>query len=77
MSYSPRIVGNKPVPSPSRSELWKKQLGFDGVYQKSTDKMKQIIRALWTMKYLTFYYFFKFIFTIQFLFCCMYIENSM
>ncbi|XP_022342625.2 uncharacterized protein LOC111136219 isoform X1 [Crassostrea virginica] len=29
MSYSPRIVGNKPVPSPSRSELWKKQLGFD------------------------------------------------
>lgn len=29
MSYSPRIVGNKPVPSPSRSELWKKQLGFE------------------------------------------------
>ncbi|XP_071177093.1 kinesin-like protein KIFC3 isoform X1 [Mytilus edulis] len=29
MTYSPRIVGNKPVPSPSRAEIWKQQLGFD------------------------------------------------
>ncbi|XP_071092118.1 kinesin-like protein KIFC3 [Haliotis cracherodii] len=29
MTYSPRLVGNKPVPSPSRQELWRRQLGFD------------------------------------------------
>ena len=29
MTYSPRIIGNKPVPSPSRAEIWKQQLGFD------------------------------------------------
>jgi hypothetical protein len=32
MTYSPRIIGNKPVPSPSRAEIWKQQLGFDGKF---------------------------------------------
>ncbi|XP_046585114.1 kinesin-like protein KIFC3 isoform X1 [Haliotis rubra] len=31
MTYSPRLVGNKPVPSPSRQELWRRQLGFDDI----------------------------------------------
>ncbi|KAL5022914.1 hypothetical protein ScPMuIL_002069 [Solemya velum] len=29
MTYSPRLVGNKPVPSPSRAEIWKEQLGLN------------------------------------------------
>ncbi|XP_052818548.1 kinesin-like protein KIFC3 isoform X2 [Mya arenaria] len=28
MSHKPRIVGNRAVPSPSRHEIWKKELGF-------------------------------------------------
>ena len=30
MSFKPRLVGNKPVPSPSRQEIWKQQLGLTG-----------------------------------------------
>ncbi|XP_060552908.1 protein Daple-like, partial [Ruditapes philippinarum] len=29
MSFKPRIVGNKPVPSPSREEIWKQELGLE------------------------------------------------
>ena len=32
MTFSPRLVGNGAKPSPSRCELWKQQLGFDGGY---------------------------------------------
>lgn len=30
MSFKPRMLGNKVVPSPSRNEIWKQQLGFTG-----------------------------------------------
>ncbi|KAK3600577.1 hypothetical protein CHS0354_020969 [Potamilus streckersoni] len=37
MTYSPRIVGNKPVPSPSRQDLWKKELGLNDDLEPQTD----------------------------------------
>ncbi|KAL3858962.1 hypothetical protein ACJMK2_009207 [Sinanodonta woodiana] len=37
MTYSPRIVGNKPVPSPSRQDLWKQQLGLNDDPEPQTD----------------------------------------
>lgn len=30
MTFKPRIVGNRPVPSPSREEIWKQELGLEG-----------------------------------------------
>ncbi|XP_053402690.1 kinesin-like protein KIFC3 [Mercenaria mercenaria] len=36
MSFKPRIVGNRPVPSPSREEIWKQELGLED--DPSSDK---------------------------------------
>ena len=30
MSYKPLLVGNRPVPSPSRQEIWRQELGLTG-----------------------------------------------
>ena len=30
MAFKPRMAGNKVVPSPSRAEIWKQQLGLAG-----------------------------------------------
>ncbi|KAL4234031.1 microtubule motor [Mactra antiquata] len=36
MSYKPKLIGNKPVPSPSRQEIWRQELGLDD--DPSSDK---------------------------------------
>ena len=41
MSFKPRLVGNRPVPSPSRQEIWKQQLGLTGQY-RHIDMLVQI-----------------------------------
>lgn len=43
MSFKPNLVGNKPVPSPSRQEMWKQELGLedDGASDKENTSSEE------------------------------------